>query len=106
MGKPCVSFDIDGAPEVVIPDRTGYLVRPNDSAGLADALSRLVTDPDLRRRMGEAGRAHVDPAFRAETMVRRIADVYEDLLKTHARRLARFDRAAGLTPTPAAARAA
>lgn len=94
MGKPCVSFDIDGAPEVVIPDRTGYLVRPNDSAGLAEALSRLLTDPILRVRMGAAGRAHVDPAFRAETMVGRIADVYENLLKKHARRVSRYDRTA------------
>jgi glycosyltransferase involved in cell wall biosynthesis len=92
MGKPCVSFDIDGAPEVVIPEKTGYLVRPNDSAGLADSLSRLLADPDLRARMGEAGRRHVDPAFRAETMVRQIADVYEMLLARHPERVARFDR--------------
>jgi glycosyltransferase involved in cell wall biosynthesis len=92
MGKPCVSFDIDGAPEVVIPDKTGYLVRPNDSAGLADSLSRLLADPALRARMGEAGRRHVDPAFRAETMVRQIADVYEMLLARHPERIARFDR--------------
>lgn len=92
MGKPCVSFDIDGAPEVVIPDQTGYLVRPNDSAGLADSLSRLLADPELRARMGEAGRRRVDPAFRAETMVRQIADVYEMLLARHAERIARFDR--------------
>jgi glycosyltransferase involved in cell wall biosynthesis len=92
MGKPCVSFDIDGAPEVVIPDRTGYLVRPGDSAGLADALSRLIGDAPLRARLGEAGRRHVDPAFRAETMVRQIAGVYEVLLGRHAARVARFDR--------------
>src|SRR6266404_3758616 len=30
MGKPCVSFDLDGAPEVVIPGETGFLVRPGD----------------------------------------------------------------------------
>jgi glycosyltransferase involved in cell wall biosynthesis len=92
MGKPCVSFDIDGAPEVVIPEQTGYLVRPGDAAGLADALSRLLGDPELRRRMGEAGRRRVDPDFRAETMVCRIAEIYELLLNKHAARVARFDR--------------
>jgi glycosyltransferase involved in cell wall biosynthesis len=91
MGKPCVSFDIDGAPEVVIPDRTGYLVRPDDSAGLADAVARQVADPGLRARLGAAGRLRVDPDFRAETMVRRIADVYAVLLRRHADRIARFD---------------
>jgi glycosyltransferase involved in cell wall biosynthesis len=91
MGKPCVSFDIDGAPEVVIPGQTGYLVRPGDSAGLADALIRLIADPCLRKELGEAGRKRVDPDFRAETMVHRIAAVYETLLQKHAARVARFE---------------
>src|SRR5207237_9161545 len=42
MGKPCVSFDIDGAREVVINDKTGYLVEDYDSCGLADAIIRFV----------------------------------------------------------------
>ena len=92
MGKPCVSFDIDGAPEVVIPDETGYLVKPGDAAKLADSISKLLADPQLRARLGEAGRHKVDPAFRAETMVEQIASVYELLLSRHARRLSRFDR--------------
>ncbi len=101
MGKPCVSFDIDGAPEVVIPDRTGYLVKPNDSAGLADCIARLLDDPQLRAQMGAAGRRHVDPAFRAETMVRQIADVYAMLVARYPARRARFDR----RHAPAAAQA-
>lgn len=92
MGKPCVSFDIDGAPEVVIPGETGYLVRPGDSAGLADALSSLLADPGLRQRMGKAGRQRVDPAFRAETMVAEIAAIYENLMALHGERIARFNR--------------
>ncbi len=91
MGKPCVSFDIDGAPEVVIPDQTGYLVKPHDSAGLADCIARLLADPQLRAQMGAAGRRHVDPAFRAETMVRQIAEVYAMLVARYPERLARFD---------------
>lgn len=95
MAKPCVSFDIDGAPEVVIPDKTGYLVKPNDSVGLADCVSRLLDDPQLRAQMGAAGRQHVDPAFRAETMVRQIAEVYEMLLTRYPERIARFERRPG-----------
>ncbi len=92
MGKPCVSFDIDGAPEVVIPGETGYLVKPGDDRELANAISDLLDDPHLRVRMGEAGRHRVDPAFRAETMVEQIASVYKMLLSRYARRLSRFDR--------------
>jgi glycosyltransferase involved in cell wall biosynthesis len=92
MGKPCVSFDIDGAPEVVIPGETGYLVRPGDTGGLADAISRLLDNPELRARMGEAGRRRVDPVFQAETMVQQIASVYGALAATKARRLGRFNK--------------
>lgn len=85
MGKPCVSFEIDGAPEVVIPEETGLLVKPGDADGLAAAINRLLADPTLRARMGQNGRRRVDPAFRAETMAAQIADVYRDLLQRKAR---------------------
>jgi glycosyltransferase involved in cell wall biosynthesis len=91
VGKPCVAFDIDGAPEVVIPGETGYLVRPGDSKGLADAISRLLDDPRLCERMGAAGKRLVDPAFRAETMVHEIASVYRALVTKYPERLARFN---------------
>jgi len=91
MGKPCVSFDIDGAPEVVIPDQTGFLIKPGDSTGLAAAVRRLLEDPELRRSMGEAGRQRVDPDFRAEVMVQRIAEIYEMLLERHAAKISRFN---------------
>lgn len=88
MGKPCVAFDLDGAPEVVIPGRTGELVPPGDTRALAQAINRLLDDGQLRRRMGEEGRRLVDPAFRAETMVAQIAEVYERLLAQPRRRRA------------------
>ena len=92
MGKPCVSFAIDGAPEVVIPGQTGELVAAGDSAGLTDALSRLLADPDLRARLGEGGRRLVDPMYRAETMVDQIAAVYHRLLLERADHVGRFHR--------------
>jgi len=92
MGKPCVSFDIDGAPEVVINDETGYLVQPFDSVGLAEGISRILEDADMRARMGENGRRHVDPAFRSEKMVADIAEVYAMLLERKADTIKKFDR--------------
>lgn len=92
MGKPCVSFDIDGAPEVVINDQTGYLVKAFDSIGLADSIAKILEDDDLRRRMGEAGQKLVDPMFRAETMVRQISDVYQMLLARYPERIEKFNR--------------
>ena len=92
MGKPCVSFDIDGAREVVINDYTGYLVEAFDSVGLAEAVARLLEDEELRKTMGENGRKHVDPNFRTEKMVADISEVYQMLLKRHAERITAFDR--------------
>ncbi len=94
MGKPCVSFDIDGAPEVVIDDYTGYLVRAFDSVGLADRIAYLLENPELRKKLGANGRKHVDPIFRTEKMVADISEVYQMLLERHAARIAAFDRRA------------
>jgi glycosyltransferase involved in cell wall biosynthesis len=93
MGKPCVSFDIDGAREVVINDYTGYLVEAFDSVNLADRISRLLQDGDLRTKLGSNGRIHVDPKFRTETMVSDISDVYKMLLTQNSERVRLFDPA-------------
>jgi glycosyltransferase involved in cell wall biosynthesis len=91
MGKPCVSFDIDGAPEAVIDGETGYLVRAYDYQTLADRIATLLADPALRARMGANGRRHVDPAWRTETMVDDTAKVYAMLAQRLRGRLEAFD---------------
>jgi glycosyltransferase involved in cell wall biosynthesis len=78
-GKPVVSFDVDGAREVVKNGGTGYLVRPQDVHGLVDALNRLLPDESLRNRLGASGKRLVDPAFRKERMVEHIHTLYETL---------------------------
>ncbi len=54
VGRSVISYDIDGAREVVIPGETGELLPPGDVAGLAEAIVRLAADPALRplRRRG------------------------------------------------------
>ena len=56
MECPVVSFNIDGAPEVVLPGRTGSLVQLNDVPALAEAMIALAGNADERRRLGRAGR--------------------------------------------------
>ncbi|GAH50937.1 unnamed protein product, partial [marine sediment metagenome] len=79
-GRPVVSFDVDGAREVVFDDKTGYLVPPKDVDGLTAALGKLLGDGELRRRLGAEGRRLVDPMFRKERMVEQIAALYDELL--------------------------
>jgi glycosyltransferase involved in cell wall biosynthesis len=55
-GLPVVASNVRGPAEQVIDDVTGIAVPPGDPAALAAALARLARDPDLRARMGQAGR--------------------------------------------------
>ena len=98
MGKPCVSFDIDGAPEVVIDDYTGYLVKAFDNETLADRIAHLLEDADLRARMAANGRRHVDPNFRTEKMVADISEVYQMLIARKAEEVRSFDGRTGEAP--------
>lgn len=79
-GKPVISFDLDGAPEVCIPEKTGLLVEHRNVAQLSDAMLRLAHDPELRRRMGEYGRSRFTDQFRHENMTALIREVYQQVL--------------------------
>ena len=78
---PAISFDNDGAPEVVIPDETGILVRYGDVAGLADAMVRLAGDARLRQRLGRRGRALCLSEFDWRTMVCRLDELYTRVIE-------------------------
>lgn len=79
-GKPAISFDVDGAREVVNPN-TGRLIEPKNVAQLVEACAELIENEGLRRQLGENGRASVTTKFAPETMVDTIEAVYRKLLK-------------------------
>jgi len=76
-GKPVISFDIDGAKEVV-NERTGILVEPEDVQGLIDAQDKLIGDADLREQLGAAGRRFCRREFDHELMVEKTEKFYKD----------------------------
>jgi len=80
MEVPVISFDIDGAPEVVIPGQTGMLVPLNDVDALADAMVELAADPQRRRRFGQAGRQTCLQHFDWRYMVDQLDRIYGNLL--------------------------
>jgi glycosyltransferase involved in cell wall biosynthesis len=77
-GKCVVSFDIDGAKEVV-NERTGRLIAAEDVEGLVAACDELIGDAELRERLGAAGRSEVERKFAPATMVDVIEEVYRKL---------------------------
>lgn len=85
LGRPLIAPREGGPLEIVVDGETGILVTPRDPDAFAAAIDRLVRDPALRRRMGDAGRARVDAVFDIRQHVRTIEAIFADML-AHARR--------------------
>ncbi|MBI2825718.1 MAG: glycosyltransferase family 4 protein [Planctomycetia bacterium] len=83
-GKPVVSFDVDGAREVVLHGTTGLLVPPCDARQLAEAIGLLVMDPAMRAQFGAEGRRRFTDQFRHARMTRELRALYERLLECKA----------------------
>ena len=76
---PVISFDNDGAPEVVVDHQTGLLVPLNDIEQLTEAILKLARDPAQRHQMGSAGRQKCLEMFDHRRMVDQIESLYERL---------------------------
>jgi glycosyltransferase involved in cell wall biosynthesis len=78
--KPVVSYDVDGAAEVIDDGITGRLILPESVKELADAVVDLIANPEHAAQMARTGRSRCQERFRAETMVRELEKVYRELL--------------------------
>jgi glycosyltransferase involved in cell wall biosynthesis len=85
MGVPAIVTDIRGCREVVDDGTTGLLVPAGDPGALADAIARLASDPNLRRRLGAAARRKACEAFGHQRCVDVILETYERLLRSAGR---------------------
>jgi len=79
-GRPVVSFDVDGAREVV-NENTGRLIEPKNVEQLIKACAKLIEDKNLRNKLGESGREFVKEKFAPGKMVDTIEAVYRKLLE-------------------------
>jgi glycosyltransferase involved in cell wall biosynthesis len=78
-GLPVVVSRVGGAPEAVAEGETGFVAPPADPAALRARLADLAASPELRRRMGAAGRARFLDSFSFERMYERTMAVYAEL---------------------------
>ncbi len=78
-GAPVVTYDIDGNREGLIDGETGFCLPPFDRRLLAEKLSVLIEDEDLRRTMGERGRAFALGRFDTKVMIDALEAIYRDL---------------------------
>ncbi len=79
-GKPVVASDVRGNRDLVEDGRTGLLVELGDVSGLATALERLITDPELRATMGAAGREKIQD-YSLEKVLTEMGAIYDRYLE-------------------------
>ncbi|MFH1079367.1 MAG: glycosyltransferase family 4 protein [Pseudomonadota bacterium] len=76
---PCVGSRTGGIPEIVLDGKTGFLVEPKDSLQLAEKISILLRDKDLRMNMGKQGRRLVEDNYSWEVKAKELVEIYDDL---------------------------
>jgi glycosyltransferase involved in cell wall biosynthesis len=79
-GLPVVATDVGGLAEIVENGESGWLVAAGDTRAMAARLGELIADADMRRRMGDAGRARVVSQFSPEREAAAIQSAYDRLL--------------------------
>jgi L-malate glycosyltransferase len=81
-GLPTVASWVGGNAEIVENGKTGLLVPPEDASALAEALLRLLRDPDLAASLGKKGREYVVSQFSFQRMITSIDQLYGELLRS------------------------
>jgi glycosyltransferase involved in cell wall biosynthesis len=81
MKVPVIATKVGGLPEVVVDGETGLLIPPGDVDALCRSIKNLVKHPDMRLKMGKAGRERVLERFTIEENVRRTEGIFLNILK-------------------------
>ncbi len=83
--RPVVAINNGGAREIVVDGGTGILTEEGKIEHMADAIVSLLTDKDLRRKMGQAGRKRVEEYYSAKSHVDSVFEVYENVIQNRNR---------------------
>lgn len=77
-GLPVIASRVTGTPEIVGHEQTGLVVKPGDPDDLANAIARLMKNPDLRNQLGDAGRAKAETYFNLKTNVTKLRQLLNE----------------------------
>lgn len=80
MKRPIVTTDVGGIPEVINDGQNGRMVTSGDPQALAEACSQLIEQPQIRQRLGEAGRTTIREEYDQHLMHTKILQIYQDIL--------------------------
>jgi len=78
--KPVIVSDVGGLPEVVIENQTGFFVKPSNPEMLAEKMEILISDLELRKKMGAAGRKFVSEKYNWNDNLNQIISAYNGLI--------------------------
>jgi colanic acid/amylovoran biosynthesis glycosyltransferase len=78
LGLPVIASRVAGIPELVTDDQHGLLFCPTDWNELAEKIDQLIADPELRQRLGQAGRSRVELAFEINRAIEPLAIRFSD----------------------------
>ncbi len=81
MERAVVATAVGGTGEVILPGRTGLLIEPGSAEVLAQAVSTLVENVDLRHRLAREGRQHVLRSYSVQEMLRKTEQLYDRLFR-------------------------
>ncbi|OGU83784.1 MAG: hypothetical protein A2499_15220 [Stygiobacter sp. RIFOXYC12_FULL_38_8] len=82
MEKPVISFDLDGAHEVIKDGVNGYLIEPENDAMLSDRILDLATNLEKAKEFGRIGKKNLSDEFSTQKMVNQIHELYTSLLQS------------------------
>jgi glycosyltransferase involved in cell wall biosynthesis len=80
MGKPVVATHVGGIPEFITNGVDGLLVEPRNSSQLARAITDILSDSSMRRRLGQEARKRIEKEFTWEAVAKKTLEFYESLL--------------------------
>jgi D-inositol-3-phosphate glycosyltransferase len=86
-GTPVVASDVGGLQFTVVPEETGLLAAPKDEADFADAIDRILSNPDWRDQLGKEARARVESKFSWDGVAHQLSDLYTKLIEEPAKAL-------------------
>lgn len=79
-GKACVATKVPGSRDIVEDGVSGLLVEPENATQMAEAIRRLIGDPDLRNGLGKAARRRIEERFSIEREVAAHEAMYEEIM--------------------------
>jgi glycosyltransferase involved in cell wall biosynthesis len=80
FGKPAIASGIGGITDVVIHGQTGLLVEPGDASALTEAITRLVSEPELVQRLGENARQRARDHFSWDAIIGQTVGLYQHVI--------------------------